>query len=831
MSTHLPADLFTPTEGSTYLLDGYPDTAYGEGTAHKWDSATVRGLSGLPDGVIGGDSSWETDKQGAINWEGFTLPEELDKEESTPDVVDHSWIDPDQGQDPDRLPKTPHVAIPQLVDAWGQNRRTDGVHLVPVVDKDRADYEASLRAPARRSTASKAHVMDAIARAWRRVTAGEPIRAVGVELANSLGDAAPSARIAFDAMRAEVGLIGKIYVRADAYPKCADGVWSATVRKTACDAQYVLSKPACGGCAMAQQGRCAAFGGRRLVAEVPYQDALDVYGPRLAAIGVRVASGDPKSALRRALREAANRKSAAPDTNFPIAPDVAAGVSATDARRALASVQGPAPVRHPDDARMERDLVDARRRVARYVRDGMIGRDDAAHLVVSVTDPAEMLRRAAAVAARPVGASDYSGAENDLVRQAADRGLSAIKTPSLGRTPDEIQRDRALTAARHHVMRYVRDGIVDRDKVAGIVRTVTDPVELMRRVACVATRPLPAAGYSGVENDLVSQVTQRGRKVTAADVWRELRAAEDRAAKAQRAVEIAAADREAARTREGKRADSIARKVASVVAEIDRGVRGSVLAGFIHRTIAPDEVQEASVALDPVLRRTGALKEGPAESRKYVGAQYAAAPQYARVAAGPPPADVSRMARWTRRLMAEGVAGSELDHRIAARFAPGVRTAGNDVVAAIRREHEGLSGHVYVDAAAYATKTGTGGCEEGARHHRTNAVPAVLEMPERCGGCVHRTARADGTATCSLYAKPLVASAADVVADPARHQRDMIRLADAPDQEVTASLFANTYDPTEFALGLDTELDHVEVEDMPEPEAVGQYLFGGITID
>ena len=138
---------------------------------------------------------------------------------------------------------------------------------------------------------------------------------------------------------------------------------------------------------------------------------------------------------------------------------------------------------------------------------------------------------------------------------------------------------------------------------------------------------------------------------------------------------------------------------------------------------------------------------------------------------------------------------------------------------------------MYVDAAAYATKTGTAGCEEGARHHRTNGVPAVLEMPRKCGGCIHRTARQDGTTTCSVYAKPLVRSAAEVVDDPARHQRDMIRLADAPDQEATASLFANTYDPTEFALGLDTELDHVEVDDMPETEAVGEYLFGGIELE
>ncbi|NBQ99353.1 MAG: hypothetical protein EBT97_02655 [Actinobacteria bacterium] len=181
--------------------------------------------------------------------------------------------------------------------------------------------------------------------------------------------------------------------------------------------------------------------------------------------------------------------------------------------------------------------------------------------------------------------------------------------------------------------------------------------------------------------------------------------------------------------------------------------------------------------------------------------------------------------------MAEGVAGSELDARIATRFASGVRTAGTDVVASLRRAHEGLSGHVYVDAEAYATKVGTGGCEEGARHHRASGVPTVLEMPAKCGGCVHRVARADGQVACSMYGKPLVASASEVVADPAKHQRDMIRLADAPDHEATASLFANTYDQSEFNLGQDTDLDNVVVDDMPETEAVGEYLFGGIEIE
>ena len=915
MSTKLPTDLFTPTEGSTYLLDGYPDSNYGEGTARVWESATVRGLSGLPDGVVGGDSSWES-KKSAINWEGFVLPEELDADEHV-DLVDHSWLDADP--EDEVLPKSPHVTIPQLEEAWGVHRRTNGVHLVPVQDKERVAYEASVQAGPIKTTVTKGQVSDVVARAWRQVTAGVPLKRVGAEIASALGDNAHRAKAAFDAMREEVGLVGKVYIRAEAYPKCASGAWNDAVRKTACDAQYVQAKPQCTGCVMAQQGRCAVFGGRQIVPSVPYREALEVYAPRLVAAGVRVASGDPKEALRRGLRAAAVHKASVPETNFYVLPDVAAGVSRKDARQALAAATGPAAVRSPKEVQLEKDLTKSRLRVARYVRDGLLDRAEAAHLVVSVTDPAEMLQRAAAIAARPVNASEYSGAENDLVAQAANRGLSATKTPKFEHTPEEVRYARELNAAQIRVGRYVRNGLVSERQAAQLIQAVKDPAELLRRVASVASAPLPASAYTGSENDLVNQIMQRGlsatktpvfnrddarrrvhaaiarwhrdglltrdaarslvassadpsdvakaaagliaaagqplpsdvvnlgvdtrtasvfigpdnksRKVTAQDIWRELKVAETRAASQQAELDAVAVAREQATTRAARRTAAIAGKVAAVVAEIERGVRGSALAGFIHRTIAPNEVREASVALDPVLRRTAALADGPSKTPTFKGPKYQAAPQFTRTASGPAYGEVNRLARWARRLMAEGVAGSELDHRINARFASSVRTAGTDTLAALRREHEGLSGHVYVDAAAYVTKTGTAGCEEGARYHRANYVPAVLEMPDKCGTCVQRTARKDGTSACSLYGKPLVKSATEVVANPAKHQREMIRLADAPDQEVTASLFANTYDPTEFALGQDTELDQVEVSDMPDTADMGQYFFGGIQLD
>jgi len=838
VSTHLPADLFTPTEGSTYLLDGYPDTQYGEGTAHKWDHASVRGLAGIPDGVIGGDADWE--KSASINFEGFTIPEELDADEH-PDLVDHTWLDPEQPQDPNRLPKSHFVAVPELEEAWGKGRRTDGVRLISAVDKERAEYEASLKAPVKVASYSKATVADAIAKAWRRVTAGASVRAAGAELTTALGDDARVART-LTAMQSEVGLIGPVYIRADAYPKCASGTWADTVRKTACDAQYVQSKPDCTGCVMAQEGRCAAFGGRRLVTEVPYEQALEVYKPRIVAAGIKVATGDAKAVLRRGLTAAAQKKAEAPESNFHVVADAAQGVSATDARRALASATGPAAVRNPSDVQREKALVAAQRRVAQYVRDGLMGQEDAAHLVRSVTDPVEMVRRASVLAARPVSATEYTGAENQTVSDLANRGLK-----SAGESP-LVSRADALRKVNASILRWRKEGLISAADAVRLASSKADPADIARAAtSIIVARGLPARFSSSVGRAWREAFTASPSPAAASsrrdvstlptkqasqdEVWSELREAEGRALRAQKVVTQIASEREKTASRDGRRKVLIASKVAAVVAEIERGVRGSALASFIHRTIAPAEVREASVALDPILRRTAALTNGKSEAKAYAGHEFKVAPQFGRQASDAAHGEVARLARWARRLMTEGVAGSELDHRTAARFASGVRTAGTDVMASLRKAHEGLSGHLYVDAEAYATKVGTGGCEEGARHHRANGIPAVMEILSKCGTCVNRSVLADGTKSCSLYGKPLVKSAAEVVENPVQYQKDMIRLADAPDQDLTAALFANTFDESEFALGLDTELDHVEVDDMPEHEAVGQYMFGGIVLD
>jgi hypothetical protein len=151
------------------------------------------------------------------------------------------------------------------------------------------------------------------------------------------------------------------------------------------------------------------------------------------------------------------------------------------------------------------------------------------------------------------------------------------------------------------------------------------------------------------------------------------------------------------------------------------------------------------------------------------------------------------------------------------RFSETVIKSASAKLKKIRAKHEGLSGHVYVDAAAYASKNGTKGCERGARTHRTGGLKAVLEM-KRCGSCTLKNA--DGV--CSLYNKPLVDGAP--VEDPREYQRSAIRAANASDAETTASLFANTYDEAEYSLT--DPLQEIGFDESTPPEELGEILFG-----
>lgn len=188
-------------------------------------------------------------------------------------------------------------------------------------------------------------------------------------------------------------------------------------------------------------------------------------------------------------------------------------------------------------------------------------------------------------------------------------------------------------------------------------------------------------------------------------------------------------------------------------------------------------------------------------------------------ATGIDPREFFALLKFATKEMNEGMMGQNLTAMLGVRFTPELLRAAAPLVSELRTQHEGLAGTVYVDASAYATGTGAKGCETGALKHRANQVKTVLAMP-RCGGCVHAS-----EGSCNIYGKPLIASAAEVVGDAAAVQQRMLHLADAPDAEITASLFT----PSEFSLT--SALDDIDLTDLGSTEKLSEIMFGGLILE
>ena len=179
--------------------------------------------------------------------------------------------------------------------------------------------------------------------------------------------------------------------------------------------------------------------------------------------------------------------------------------------------------------------------------------------------------------------------------------------------------------------------------------------------------------------------------------------------------------------------------------------------------------------------------------------------------------EILGLLKWARQQMSEGMAGSKLDVMLSTRFSNPLMKAASKLLKEVRGSHEGLSGHLYVDAEAYASPSGTTGCDRGALKHRANALKYVHAM-DRCAGCVHAVDE-----VCQKYNKKL---ASEVPAqDPKEYQKEALRLADAPDNEVTAALFNTAEYDLHNAAG-----DDIAIDPKVATETLSEVLFGGMEI-
>ena len=691
--SHMPADLFTPTLGSNYGLDGFEDMQYGMGVLEGVLDPQYTEAPALPTGVQ------------LASAEGMDLNAMM--EDEVP-LTDLSWLDPSQLQDPARLPHIP-ISIPELEEAWG--RSTDGVR-VWERDLDDANRERSLReTPDKKAKLTPDHIRKVVGHAMRRSVQGHDIKAIMKEALESVGSEAENLLPYLKPMREEHGLAGKVFIRASAYPNWGTGKWAAEAKKHASRAQYlVVSERDLQGATWIEGGRCK-YTSKLAVTEVPWNDALAHYKPLLESTGRRVAGSDPKRALQAAFLSFPEKKQISSES-LPVHIAPSQRVGKNEARETFANYQ-PEKVVYDPTATIEarkRDIAAAK--ISKLALANMISVETKNKILSSGASPEEMLRLASAEATR-TKSGVYSGdAESLNALQALDDSRSR-------------RRARELEASTQDLDKRTKKEFLSR--------------------------------------------------------------------------------------------------VAKVQQEINRGLRGTLLKTLIEKTISRNEAPEALRILK-VSNET--LQDTRKEDRVYDKSKFTRYASEHREAAIDVEAvkkasEMSKVATWLRRTMAEGFAGKDLDDLISKRLSDSVRNASESKVREVRAQHEGVSGFLYVDAEAYASPSGVTGCEQGALKHRANKISSVAEMP-RCATCAMARVLEDGTRKCGVYNKVLMDFSGE---DLSKIQTSNIRATNMTDVELTTSYFSPTYDPSEF--GLDNSVLEGLDLDLPEDQKVSDVTFGG----
>ena len=765
MSSRTPDGGYMPTFASNFMLDGFAfSEEYGEGPlVNNKNTTTSRttgmapaarsesGMAKLPDGIVTADDESDDD----MGWDVFAGGSNSDVGDlselvkTANHITDLSWLETVE-QDPDRLPHHHNDAVIQgLVDAWGTRTRTDGVNLVPnvVVPPQPRSPVALLPGDQYR---------EVVASAMRKSAFGAPFENIVTGVATHLGEAMAHVHTdprlqklaqALRSVKAEHGVVGRVYVRDSAFPGLLTGKWDKEIKKRCASARYWLTKPG---------SKLAAYEnylGKKVVTEIPWKEALAHYRPALEASGKRLAGGDPRKALLTALAAEPTRVAHETAYTYNIAP--ADRVSIEEAWRVFASA--PYPIRDVV-AKPAQGLTQeqAARHFARWVRAGLLPLKTARHILASGHTPEYKVEYGAWVIENPA----LSGRKADTY---AGTGVGVKPLdPKATFNSDWAKQEGARIAAlaQAHAQRVARERAAEADRVLAHLTTLSLKSQYQGD-------GVGASVYAGTIQKLGSGVV------------------------------------------------TVPREKALAV------VKGWVKAGSLTRDQAAEILSKKASGAETLVMGSALILR--AKKVAYEGPGVGVKTPIARPATvGPAPRDpkVTQVLRYARTQMNEGATGNNLDAKMVSRFSQEYLKGAGEQLVQLRRKHEGLAGHLYVDASAYATPTGTSGCDKGAAIHRASPVRSVLQM-ERCGSCSQNSGGA-----CQKYKKSLVSAAP--VADPAKYQRESIRLANADESERTASMFA-TYNPEEFDLQNDS-LDSFDYSNLPGNETLSGIKFEGMHI-
>jgi len=479
----MPADEFTFTDGSNGGLDGfYYDLEMNKGVEEAARLPETKGLSGLPDGIVtnteeplGLASLMESDNGPILDdilleaEDGFEVEDiilgGMDEDAKLASLNNLDWLDPDQPQNIDRLPHTPDI-ITDLDNQWGSGQATDGMFLVPnkTESAPNVDSNHGSQLPGN-PTAVKAAIMQAA----RRVHYGHDIREIATDLLKVAGLDTTKKVVA--KLQNDVGLAGKVFIRASAFPGLKNGKWAKELKKIARTAIYVITNdPA-----------VASKTSKTMVNSVPWDEAYAYYMPRMRAAGYKIAAGNPKTVIRQAFLNG-------PVMDQPVETykPVHTAPVASDAQVKQAMANRPEVVipKTAEEVAIVAKHKQAMVKMAKWVKAEQLSQSDALRIYSSGLSAGGMLRAAAQIITVTKGTAIYDGVGAHLPKDAQMQRQAVLESLE--------QRQAALEAGNKkkfmvYLAKKVKSGALTKEEVKRIA-AMDKSVDELKRITATAIK-------------------------------------------------------------------------------------------------------------------------------------------------------------------------------------------------------------------------------------------------------------------------------------------------------------------------------------------------------
>jgi hypothetical protein len=702
-------------------------------------------------------------------------------------VVNLDWLDVDEQEyrAQDRLPQQNLQIGPDLAALWAHEDKPSTTYLepnqaaVPRTMGDLSEGHGPLRAApadivralryAMMQTTDAGRIRDALAQRFD----SESLRAASAVVAEHLG---------------ERGLLGRLYVDAEDFPRCQKGKGLALAQKHACEAIFVKAKVACGDCVHAKASplggtNCAQFH-KQIVLEVPYTDELadKVVSLQMAkGRAVQASTGNPRERIRLAFL--------APSLSTPVPVGQPKPVEATE--RLLSPVTEVSPVILPMDLTRQKEA--AHKAVDEAFHSQRISLQEAqqAFRIISTATTEIDLDRIRLVAGEVQGAAQavYRGAgEQRLPAKAtqaqADAGLAKAADAAIKANADASK----LAAARRVAP---VNALLRREMLKG-----RGPKELVTALR-LAFDVRDLAETKSLWEPTFHEAGLFGVVYASQESFGDCREGADFLARHNPGVRVMVAGAKCTGCIYNKigrclmYGKPLVKSVGEVVTAetVEVVIQEHQAAGRLAHNYALPVQANAANALRTVhaaveARRTASVQT---TDRQNIQTAFRGSSVQA-VTSGLTKRAVVEAAQ---RYLNEGLYGSQLLEAMRARFDPRDLVAAKGDLRVVLAE-QGLQGIYYVDPSIYSDYGH--GCDEAMRLHRSRLVPAV-KVGAKCPSCIHQTQ----PGFCSKLHKPLVTEPNYV--DKAAQQREI--LASGPATDISyANLINNGHDMVqEFEMG------------------------------